>query len=673
MNRRTLIPSLRTVAVLFLSVGVGMVNADNAAEPAPDTGIGRPVPFTSVKVTGGFWHPRMETNRTRTVAYCFERCEDTGRIANFARAGGLEEGPFEGIFYNDSDVFKVIEGAAYELSLSPDPALDRKLDEVIAKIAAAQEEDGYLFTARTLGADDKRYGMDERWSYLRKSHELYNVGHLYEAAVAHYQATGKRSLLDVATKNADLLLQVFGARENQRIDVPGHQEIEIGLVRLYGVTGRTDYLNLAKFFVDMRGRKDLRGELYGEYAQDHKPVVEQDTAVGHSVRAGYMYTAMADLAALAGDRAYQAAIDRIWDDMLNRKMFITGGVGLHGHREGYGKPYDLAGSKSYSETCAAIANAMWAHRMFLLHREGGYMDVFERIIYNGFLSGVSLSGDRFFYPNTLETDGIKPHNHKHRERAPWFGTSCCPVNVVRFTPSLPGYVYATDDEGLFVNLFLSSDAEVPLEDQTIRIRQQTAYPWEGRIRMEISPERPEAFAVRIRVPGWLQGRPVPGTLYRYLDDRPVRWSILLNGEPVEPEVRNGYAVIKRTWSEGDKLLIDYPMPVRRVLSDERVKANANRVAIERGPVVYCVEGADNDGHALDLFLPDDSELEPTFEPSLLGGIMTLTGRGGRVLTEKKDDRAVEPFQLTMIPYYAWCHRGPNAMQVFLPRDAETVP
>ena len=378
------------------------------------------VPFTDVQVIDGFWGPRFETNRKVTVWYDFQRCEDTGRIANFARAGGLEEGPFQGIRFNDSDVFKVIEGAAYLLAQQSDPKLEAYVDGVIDKIAAAQEEDGYLYTARTLNA--KNQGLaPERWVGLEHNHELYNVGHMYEAAVAYKMATGKSKLLDVAIKNADLICKVFGLGEGQLVDVPGHEEIEIGLMKLYQETGEAKYRDQAKFFVDMRGNKEKRANLYGEYCQDHEKVIDQTKAVGHAVRSGYLYAAVADIAAVTGDTRYQEAIKRIWDDIASKKIYLTGNVGQHGQREAYEGDYKLPNLKAYNETCAAIALALWDHRMFLLTGESKYADMLERSIYNGFLAGVSLSGDKFFYPNPLECDLKFKSNHGSCERSPWFG------------------------------------------------------------------------------------------------------------------------------------------------------------------------------------------------------------------------------------------------------------
>ncbi len=613
-----------------------------------------PAPFTAACFTDRFWLPRLETNRQVTIPYDFEKCEETGRIDNFAKAAGLMEGPHEGLFYNDSDVFKVVEGAAYSLSLHPDPELEGYLDDLIKKIAGAQENDGYLYTARTIdpeAVDSEQEGL-ERWSNLRVSHELYNVGHLYEAAVAYHQATGKRTLLDVALRNAELIDGVFGPDKIR--DVPGHQEIEIGLVKLYRTTGERRYLELAKFFLDQRGQPD-RGNLQTNfdlpgYMQDHRPVTEQREAVGHAVRAAYMYSGMADVAALTGDEAYIAALDTLWQNVVSRRMYVTGGIGSRHHGEAFGEDFELPNAKGYAETCAAIANAMWNHRMFLLHGDGKYLDVLERTLYNGFLSGVSLQGNTFFYANPLSSDGAWAFNVRvGAVRSPWFTTSCCPTNVVRLLPSLPGYTYAHQDDRLFVNLYIGGNATLPLARE-VKLTQETSYPWSGAVKLTIDPSEPTEFALHLRIPGWARNEPVPSDLYRYLDrpDAPV--TLRVNGEPVAVELNQGFAVVRRNWRSGDTVELDLPLPVRRVMSHENIEDNRGRVAVERGPLVYCAEGIDNGGSALDLTLPDDAPLVVERDEGLLGG-MTKICSGG----------------VTLIPYYAWSHRGAGEMNVWLAR------
>jgi uncharacterized protein len=624
-----------------------------------------PVPFTNVKIDGGFWLPRIKTNKEVTVWYTFDKCEETGRIDNFAVAGGLKEGGFKGIYFNDSDVFKVIEGAAYTMMMSDtvDKKLDEYLDKLIEKIGAAQEEDGYLYTARTINDPDYDYrGREARWSNLAHGHELYNVGHMYEAAVAHYQATGKRNFLDIAIKNADLVCGVFGPGEGQIVAVPGHEEIEIGLIKLYRATNDRKYFDMAKFFVDMRGRQDLR-ELYGEYAQDHKPLLEQETAVGHAVRGGYYYAGVADVASITKNEDYINAIDRIWNDVVNSKLYLTGNVGQHGAGEGYAGPFKLDNLKAYNETCAAIALAMWNHRMFLLKGDAKYIDVLERTVYNGFLSGVALSGDRFFYPNPLECDMDFKFNQGAMERTPWFNCSCCPVNIVRFIPSLSGYIYAVKDNDLYVNLFTHNTADIKLANNQVKMTQKTKYPWEGEISISIEPKRSREFSVMLRMPGWARGEVLPSGLYKYRNAEPSQWSVSLNGNKIEDCQVNqsGYVEIKRKWKKGDRIDIILPLKVRKVTADSRIDADKGKIAIERGPLVYCAEGVDNNDSVLNFKIEEDIILKSEYKSELLGGVTVLTGNA-----EKVDEQGNNiPAKLTMIPYYSWCNRGANEMAVWL--------
>ena len=616
----------------------------------------RPVPFTAVHLEDAFWRPRLETNRTVTLPFAFRQCEQTGRIDNFARAGGLQEGPHQGRRYNDSDVFKIMEGAAYTLSLASDPDLDAYLDGLIAKSAAAQEDDGYLYTIRTLldGPAPKSVG-DERWSYLAQSHELYNVGHLYEAAVAHFRATGKRNLLDVALKSADLIDQVFGP--HGRHDVPGHQEIEIGLAKLYRLTGEPRHLALAKFFLDERGYAHNR-ELYGSYAQDHLPVLQQAHPVGHSVRATYLYCGMADVAALTGDAGYVAAIDRIWQNMVACRMYLTGGIGARHGGEAFGEDYELPNVEAYAETCAAVGNVLWNERMFCLHGQTAPLDVLERALYNGLVSGVARSGDRFFYTNPLASTGAF-------ERRPWYDCACCPSNLARFLPSLPGYVYATRDAELFVNLYIAGQAEFELAGQPLRVTQQTNYPWAGRVELTLTPAAPTPFTLALRIPSWARGRPVPSDLYRYLDATPADVTLRVNGKEEPLVLRDGFAVIERTWSPGDTVMLELAMPIRRVVAHDKVASCAGCVALERGPLVYCFEAVDNDDAVHNLVLPDDATVSARREPGLLGGVTVLQATGRRVGADGES----APAPLTAVPYHLWNHRGKGEMTVWLPRTA----
>jgi DUF1680 family protein len=653
---------LMLVTTLWLAMAAGTAAA-NQERRAMLTA----VPFTDVRLDDRFWGPRFETNRTVTVPYCFAKCEETGRLDNFAKAGGMMPGAHVGHRYNDSDVFKVIEGAAYALRTRADPELERYCDELIAKIAAAQEDDGYLFTTRTIDPGNPANASGtERWSYIAHSHELYNVGHMYEAAVAYKQATGKRTLLDVAIRSADLIDREFGP--GRRHDPPGHEEIEIGLVKLYSATGDERYVKLAKFFIDQRGRADGR-ELYGIYAQDHVPVVEQDEPVGHAVRAMYLYSGMADVAAITGDDAYLAALDRIWDEMVRTRLYLTGGIGARQSGEAFGEPYELPNASAYNETCAAVGNALWNHRMSLLHRDAKYVDVLERVIYNGFLSGVSLSGDAFFYPNPLASGGSY-------HRSPWFSCSCCPVNVVRFVPSIAGYVYAHDDDEIFVNLFAAGSAEVALPTGAVRIRQTTDYPWDGKVLITVEPRPAAEFTVNVRVPGWATGSPVPSDLYAYVsggaDGNGV--SLSVNGKPIRtPQIENGYVRLHRRWERGDTITLELDMPVRLVRSHEKVSENRGRLAIERGPIVYCLESIDNDGHVRNVWMAADATLTSEQRTDLLGGITVVKGEAFAMHRDAADGppRAT-PIDLTAVPYYAWDHRGPGEMTVWIPTSAELV-
>jgi len=626
----------------------------------------RPVPFTQVRVADAFWSPRLETNRQVTIPYAFKMCEETGRIDNFAVAGRLKEGKFRGIYFNDSDVYKVIEGAAYSLHLYPDPALDKYVDDVIAKIAAAQEKDGYLYTARTLMTPDKMPpGGKERWSDMAGGHELYCVGHMYEAAVAHFQATGKRTLLDVATKNADLVCSVFGP--GRRGDPCGHPEVEIGLMKLYRTTGDAKYLEMAKFFLDAHGRTLGGRKLYGTYAQDHKPLVEQTEAVGHAVRAGYVYSGMADVAALTGDAAYLQAIDRLWENVVSTKLYVTGGIGARGGGEAFGEDYELPNSSAYCETCAAIANALWNHRLFLLHGDSRYLDVLERVIYNGFLSGVAMEGNRFFSPNPLES-------HRGQRRSPWFDCACCPSNVVRFVPSIPGYAYAVAGDRLYVNLFIGGSATVKMGDRTVQVKQETRYPWDGAVKITVDPPAAGKFAVYVRIPGWARNQVVPSDLYRYTDKSDAAAKIMVNGQAVALDIEKGFARLDREWKKGDVIELDLPMPVRRVVAHAKVADDAGRVALERGPIVFCAEGPDNkDGRVLNLMVPDQAALRSEFRKDLLGGVQVVLGKAVAVV-RKEDGTPVagEEQDFLAIPNYAWAHRQPSQMAVWLAREVKAA-
>lgn len=614
----------------------------------------RPVPFTEVQLEDDFWAPRLETNRKVSIPYAFEQLEQLGILDNFAVAAGRKQGSYQGgRQYHDADLFKVMEGASYTLRLSRDPDLERRLAELADLIAEAQEDDGYLYTWRTIdpcGLSVKRCGKT-RWSNLFFGHELFNMSSLYEAAIAYHQATGSRTLLEVALKNAELINREFGPAK--RMDPPGHQGIEMALGKLYRVTGDERYLKLAKFFLDVRGHQHGGRELYGGYSQDHKPVLQQEEAVGHAVRAEYMYSGMADVAALTGDKDYVEAIDRIWENVISKKQFITGGVGPSHKGEAFDEDYVLPNKTAYNETCAALANMMWNHRLFLLHGHAKYIDVLERVLYNGFLSGVSLSGDRFFYCNPLESDGQWKFNKGWTTRFPWSKNMCCPTNLVRFLPSLPGYVYAWRAYTVYVNLFISGSGKVTLKDNTVLLRQTTDYPWEGKIRITVQPKRSAEFAIYVRIPGWARNEPVPSDLYRYLKGGSRKVTLKVNGRAVNLDIERGFAKVTRLWKKGDLVELSLPMPVRRILCHENVKDNVGKVALQRGPIVYCAEWVDNGGSVAHLTVPDDAEFAVKYYKGLLGGVSVITG--GKM-------------DFTAIPYYAWSHRGVGEMAVWLPRN-----
>jgi hypothetical protein len=647
----------RAIVVCAVAAAIsGALGRAQGPAPAPDYPTA-PVPITSVTFADAFWAPRLETVRSVTIDATFRQSEATGRIKNFEIAAREAAGEFCSRYaFDDSDVFKLIEGASYALAVRRDAALDAYLDALIAKIAKAQEPDGYLYTARTIDPS-KAMAMagKERWSNLEHSHELYNLGHLYEAAVAHHQATGKTTLLGVATKSADLIAKTFGPAGLRY--PPGHQEIEIGLVKLHRLTKDPKYLSLAKFFLDERGNP-AGHTLYGEYSQDHKPVVDQDTAVGHSVRAAYMYSAMADVAALTNDHRYIAALDRRWEDVVFRKLYLTGGIGATGAWEGFGPAYDLPNS-AYAETCASIANALWNFRMFLLKQDARYIDVYERAVYNAMLSGISLEGDTFFYPNPLLSLG-------QHERSPWFACACCPSNLPRFMLSIPSHAYAVAGDQLFVNLFVQGTARVPMPGGAVAVEQQTRYPWDGDVRIRVSPAKAGPFGLRIRVPGWALNHPVPGDLYRDLTPGRETVTLKVNGLLVPIRLERGFAVIARDWAAGDTVDLHLPMPVRRVVSHPAVKADDGRVAIERGPLVYAAEFVDHGGRVTNLILADQSPLAAEWRPDLLKGVMTVTGRASAVKA-RQGATVAEPVPLTLIPYYGWAHRGKGEMAVWLAR------
>ncbi len=629
-----------------------------------------PVPFTSVKVIPGtFWGQRLEASRNTTIPLAFSKCESEGRYKNFENAAAHLKDPSKvfkvngvGYSFDDTDPYKTLEGAAYILQTYPDKKLEAYCDSVIDIIATAQEPDGYLYTARTQNpADPHHWAGDRRWVKEEDlSHELYNLGHMIEGAVAYWQATGKRKFLDIACRYADVACKEVGPNPGQMCVVPGHQIAEMAMARLYLATGQQRYLDFAKFLLDYRGKTTIKTE----YSQSHKPVIRQDEAVGHAVRAGYMYAGMADVAALTGDQGYVDAIDRIWDNIVTKKLYITGGIGATSSGEAFGKNYELPNMSAYCETCAAIGNVYVNYRLFLLHGESKYFDVLERTLYNGLISGVSLEGNGFFYPNPLESMG------QHQRQA-WFGCACCPSNICRFIPSLPGYVYAVKDKDVYVNLFLSNKSELSVGKKKVTLSQQTNYPWDGDITINVDKNTAGQFTLKIRIPGWVRGKVVPSDLYTYTDGKRLGYTVSVNGQEYYPENRD-YITINRKWKKGDKVQIHFDMEPRIVRANNKVEADRGMVAIERGPLVYCAEHPDNQ---FDIFSALINQ-EPQFQlgKAEIAGtpVVTLTTDAQTLDFNKQGKLTTKDHTLTLIPYYAWCHRGSGKMRVWLPQDLKAT-
>lgn len=624
------------------------------------------VPFTAVHLTDQFWAPKININRSVSIPSAFKKCEETGRMDNFALAGGLIKGEHKGDFpFDDTDVYKVLEGASYALAVQYDRKLDNYLDSVITLIGAAQEKDGYLYTCLTNKCKriERWYGKG-RWDRLN-SHELYNCGHLYEAAVAHFQATGKRTLLNIALKNADLVNTVFGPGKGQKKVPSGHPIVEMALVKLYRVTNDEKYLKLARFFIDETG-KGTDGHKLSEYSQDHKPIINQDEAVGHAVRLGYLYSGVTDVASLMKDDTLMNAAKRVWENVVSKKLYITGGIGSRAQGEGFGPNYELPNMTAYCETCASIANVYWNYRLFLNDGNSKYFDVLERALYNGVISGVSLSGDKFFYDNPLES----AHNH---DRAPWFGCACCPGNITRFMASVPGYVYTTDEHSIYVNLFAAGNASIPLGKDTIRLNQQTRYPWEGKVTIVVNKIGAESFGLKIRIPGWAQNQAVPSDLYRFTDKNEEKYFISLNGKIKSPKVVNGYAILENNWKNGDVIEVNLPMPVRKIEANKQVSNDNGKLAYQRGPLMYCFEDKDNNnGWMFDALVLPDEPVVNQFEENMLGGVVTLSMIGYTV-NQTEDSRTVEAVKLKAIPYYSWNNRGTSNMLIWMPvKEAATT-
>lgn len=616
------------------------------------------VNITNVKIEDDFWLPKIRTIHDTTIRYAFEKCRSEGRMDNFLIAGGKMSGKTKGKMpFDDTDLYKIIEGASYSLISYPDTKLDAYLDSVIDIIKVGQEPDGYLTTWFTIDPQNPPATWvepaKERWEKEISSHELYNSGHLFEAAAAHYFATGKRNFLDIALKNADLLAANFNNEKNHK--VPGHQIVETGLVKLYRITGEQKYLDLAKFFLDQRGNA-AGHELYGAYNQDHKPVVQQDEVTGHAVRGVYMYAGMTDIAALYKDTAYLSAVIKLWENMVNKKLYITGGLGARHEGESFGDNYELPNLSAYSETCAAIGSVYWNHRLFLLSGDAKYYNLIERTLYNSVISGISLDGTTFFYPNPLEADGKYEFNHGSCTRQAWFDCSCCPTNLIRFIPSIPGLIYAVRKDTIYTNLYISGTANIPFEKNSAEIIQKSNYPWDGGVTFIVNPEKNNEFVIKFRIPSWTTNQPVPGNLYSYIDENKGTVLLEVNNVNTQFSEKNGYIEIKRKWKTGDKVEITFPMEVRRVKTNENVASNKNCIAIEYGPFVYCAEQTDN-GDLSGIKMAKSSVMSVEKKDLIDNASIIkypVTGVDGK----NKD--------IVLVPYYVWSNRGVGQMKVWFP-------
>jgi uncharacterized protein len=652
----------------FLNQSVLAVAAMNArmVHGAARNTVVRPIDFAEVDIEDAFWRPKMVKVATVTLHACIYQTEQkSARIRNFEKAARRAGEPHEGIYYDDSDVYKALEAMAYSLKNHPDSTLEAKADEWIDKVAAAQLPDGYLNTYYTLR------GLDQRWTDMEK-HEDYCAGHLIEAGVAYYQTTGKAKLLNVAIRLADHIDTTF--RVPDRHWVSGHEEIELALVKLYHLTGNDRYLTLANWYLDQRGRGFGRGGIWTNaerwgpaYCQDVVPVKQQRKITGHAVRAMYLYTGVADVAAITQDAAYMEAMRAVWEDVVYRNLYLTGGIGSSGSNEGFTRDYDLPNTQAYCETCASVGMVFWNQRMALLTGESKYVDVMERTLYNAALDGLSLSGDRFFYGNPLASiNGISDEGSPGRRE--WFGTACCPANISRLVASLGSYLYAADEHNVWVNLYIGSRTRI----KNIALRIDTRYPLDGRINIAVDPDKPVHHALRLRIPGWARDQAIPGDLYRF-DPREEGASvqILLNGKPVRFRGDKGYAVIERMWAPGDVIELQLPMPVRTVRARAEVKANESCIALQRGPLVYCVEGPDNSGNAWNLVVADGSSFVAKDTKVADEQIVALEGRANVLVARGATvDTVTTP--VTAIPYYTWANRGSTDMQVWLPTRINSV-
>lgn len=613
------------------------------------------VPIKNVTLDDSFWLPKIKMVQDITIKYAFDKCKKEGRMDNFLVAGKKKKGTYRGKMpFDDTDLYKIIEGASYSLISKPNPKLDAYLDSVISIIKIGQESDGFITTWFTIDSLKPPAlwvkPSAKRWVNEESSHELYNSGHLFEAAAAHYWATGKRNFLDIAVKNADLLVNKFGP--NKLHIPPGHQIVETGLIKLYHITHNEKYLQLAKFFLDLRGDSTTH-KLYGEYSQDYIPVIKQTEAVGHAVRAMYMYAGMTDIAVIFNDRDYGNAVNKIWENVVNKKMYITGGVGSRHENEAFGDDYELPNLTAYNETCAAIGSVFWNQRLFQLTGDSKYYDIIERTMYNGLISGISLDGVNFFYPNPTESDGKYQFNMGSCTRQPWFDCSCCPTNLIRFIPSIPGLIYAADKDSLFINLFVASNAKVNINGNKISVTQQTDYPWKGNIVVLVNTEEAATFTLKVRIPGWAMGKPVPGDLYSYTDKQNNKISLYVNGKEEEIKLDKGYVGITRQWNKGDKVELVLPMNVHEVEANIKVKDDSGKVAFEYGPLVYCAEGVDNP-QISNIFIPDYIQKNIRSKTILSNKIVSI-------------DCKTSNEKFLLIPYYLWSNRGVGKMKVWFPK------
>ena len=647
-----------------------LLSCSTVTDVAPYTGSITQVPFDQVSLQDDFWLPRLNTQKRTLVPFSLDKTayavENLRRVGAYLRGEKVTK-PLEGPYYVASDLFKVMEGAAYLLTLEKDEALERQMDEIIDVIAAAQAPDGYLYEHHIMPPhlrNPRNRAGEKPYTYVDHSHELYNMGHMYEGAVAYYRATGKRKWLDVAEKNARHINRVFFEGDPAYNDgkpvmrAPGHEEIELALVKLHQATGEQLYLEMAQKFLDIRGvtySPQGEGVQTSDYAQQHQPVRDQREAVGHSVRAMYLYSGMADVVAFAGDETMQPALDAIWHDIVDRKMHITGGLGAVAGLEKFGPAYVLPNMETYDETCAAVGNVFFNYRMFLMSGDAKYLDVAEVALYNNVLAGVNLAGNRFFYVNPLETDGERKFNHGTAGRAEWFSTACCPSNLARLIPQVSGMIYSHAEDNIYCGFYIGSETSIPMAGGNVTLKQQTAYPFDGNISIEVAPQADgEEFTLWLRVPTWSGEKFVPGELYNYADESDAKVVARVNGRKVRSEVVNGFIPVRREWKAGDRVELEIPMPVRYSVADERVEADRGRTCITRGPLVFCAEEPDNkeqvSSYVVDK-IGQQGEVAP-FTDGNMKGIPTIT-----------IDASNSPLKL--IPYYSWNNRGDGtAMNVW---------